>query len=462
MTQSSSTLPRKPDARDAASGATAKFLTLFADLSRQAADAQDISKFVRQAARRTAKELHVDYFSGLVHGGMRSESVVKVERTYGGIVGQVDLLLEDQGTMLGRAMASGETSVVCNRAHAEPFLDDPLLKLPIESAIVCPLISTDRCHGAIGLFHARAVQFTSQQLMVAEAVAHLLGSVAARGWAETALRRKEELVSALTNSMVSIMLVVLPDGTIVDSNRALAEISGFQAAQLKGRSLWSALLLPEELELVKKSFRKLDGGTGCERLETYLLTNRGERRRIAWSFSRSACDGQPALVGTGVDITDRCVAVDRAARAEAAADEAKRALGELKSRIRDGEANMNEAARKNHRLPRGIDLDRRSRARREYPYIQLIAPLPADRVPQEAEFRETRCHDISSRGFSFLSVSVPQYDEVVVAFGTRQSAVYLTADIRHATPTEIDGRQMYIVGCRYTGRIAAENSRNPQ
>ena len=75
-------------------------------------------------------------------------------------------------------------------------------------------------------------------------------------------------------------------------------------------------------------------------------------------------------------------------------------------------------------------------------------------MPDDTQFNEWMCYDISSRGFSFLAPNQPDYHKIVVAFGTPPSLVYLTAEVRHATRREENGRTQYIVGCRYTGRVS--------
>ena len=103
-------------------------------------------------------------------------------------------------------------------------------------------------------------------------------------------------------------------------------------------------------------------------------------------------------------------------------------------------------------LPPGVFGDRRSRPRRAYPYVQLIAPIVDDELPPIHEFREVQCRDIGAGGFSFFSPKVPKELNFVVAFGAGDSLTYLTARQIHLTPTSRSGQSAYIVGCRYTGR----------
>ena len=216
-------------------------------------------------------------------------------------------------------------------------------------------------------------------------------------------------------------------------------------------------MVAEDLPYVKQAFARLHNASSTEQFESFVLTKEGERRRMSWSVSSLAGDqlSEPAMVCTGIDITERCVAIERAVRAEAATANARQMVSDLQQRMESGEKEMNSSASA-RRLPSGVEYDRRSRARRDYPYFQLIAPLRGTTTPSHESFMEMKCHDISSRGFAYLTGMKPDYDKVVVAFGTRPNVVYLTADVRHATAKENTNPPQYVVGCRYTGRVRGE------
>ena len=99
-----------------------------------------------------------------------------------------------------------------------------------------------------------------------------------------------------------------------------------------------------------------------------------------------------------------------------------------------------------------MNQDRRRNDRRPFPYKQCLAPIVSGQLPEPDMFREVRCHNLSSKGFSFQSADIPDYQQLLVAFGKQGSLIYLTASIVHVTPTTEDGADCYLVGCRYTGR----------
>jgi hypothetical protein len=85
--------------------------------------------------------------------------------------------------------------------------------------------------------------------------------------------------------------------------------------------------------------------------------------------------------------------------------------------------------------------------------VQSIAPCIEGKLPDRSHLREVRCHDISSKGFSFLLASKPDFNELVAAFGSEQSQIFLRARVVHSTPLRHHGRNVLLVGCEYTGRV---------
>jgi hypothetical protein len=68
-------------------------------------------------------------------------------------------------------------------------------------------------------------------------------------------------------------------------------------------------------------------------------------------------------------------------------------------------------------------------------------------------FQQVLCHDISSGGFSFILPHPPEFDSIVVALGMPPNVTYLSGQIVHSRATNPDGQSLYIVGCRFLGRV---------
>jgi hypothetical protein len=121
--------------------------------------------------------------------------------------------------------------------------------------------------------------------------------------------------------------------------------------------------------------------------------------------------------------------------------------------------------------------DRRRRHRHRFQSIQRIALPRGPGVPDEADFIEVQCHDLTREGFSFLLPSRPTFEWIVTAFGVPPEVIYVLAKvsrsvdvlvsasssvqtiIRHhdrAAPrgaSEPTGKPMVLVGCRFIERL---------
>lgn len=120
--------------------------------------------------------------------------------------------------------------------------------------------------------------------------------------------------------------------------------------------------------------------------------------------------------------------------------------------------------------------ERRKNQREPFPSLQRIAIRRGTDMPDESEFFEVRCHDLTRNGFSFLLPSEPQFDAIVAAFGAAPNTIYVAARIvrcvtvlAHATgefrPIESSrpktdrrvrdrsAEPMFLVGCHFIARL---------
>ncbi|MBP86259.1 MAG: hypothetical protein CMJ64_06030 [Planctomycetaceae bacterium] len=219
----------------------------------------------------------------------------------------------------------------------------------------------------------------------------LLGPAIAHQHAEQALADQAQFLNSTIDSLDSVFLQIDPDGSIVRTNDACREASGFTFEELRYRSFSGAFLLPEETVVVHDALGRVrDGETGV-RCETFLLTKQGDRRRIAWSLSRSPGNrNQGSAIITGIDITDQCNVLAR--------------LDELGASIREyDEKQETQGPTDPIQVPEhyGAAADsppkaeHRSHRRRAYPYIQAIGLCRDGELPELLQFHEVRCRDIS-------------------------------------------------------------------
>jgi len=99
--------------------------------------------------------------------------------------------------------------------------------------------------------------------------------------------------------------------------------------------------------------------------------------------------------------------------------------------------------------------DRRTNDRRPYECLQLVAPYDGVSLPGQEAFRQERCNDLSSTGFSFISTRRPATSKVVVALG-QVPFLFFVAEIVHVHDVASDFGDEFFVGCHFLHRVAQE------
>jgi PAS domain S-box-containing protein len=136
---------------------------------------------------------------------------------------------------------------------------------------------------------------------------------------ERALQKDRNFISAILDAAGDLLVVVLdPQGRIVQFNRVCQELTGYSMEEVRGRRVWDFLLVPEEIEMVGAVFSQATGGSPVN-YENYWVTKNGERRLISWRNSTvTGEDGAlEFVIGTGIDQTDRAEAQNQAVESAA-------------------------------------------------------------------------------------------------------------------------------------------------
>ena len=240
---------------------------------------------------------------------------------------------------------------------------------------------------------------------------------------------------------------------ITETNRACEDVTGFPSRELRGRHVWSVLSTPKQTDQFQQVLEKLKKRPVSLEYESCLLTKHSQRRHISWACS-PMLDGQDnlsSIIMTGIDVTARIAAEQRASQAERNVEEMR--LANKKPTADEGLSGKVEAQLQNvfEQMPTGDKADRRKRPRRSYPYVQRIAPIIDGKLPHKDALVETECNDISAGGLSFYSPTPPQSDSVVVALGSPPKFTHLIARIAHLGRVDHEGKAVYLIGCKYVG-----------
>ena len=251
-------------------------------------------------------------------------------------------------------------------------------------------------------------------------------------------------VEAIFGALESVIVVLGPDGRIRSMNRFGESMSGFSATEILGRTFASVFFAPEEVGLLRTALTRLQRGESPISFESSLVAKSGDRLAVRWSCSvppRMALHESP-MIFTGIQVPNAVEESDAVAtRSSESSDLVIPSLSTSRALTNQNRDEEDFAG-----------TNRRGAVRRPYAYYQRIAPVRDEQLPKLSHFYEALCHNISSKGFAFYAPGIPDYEELVVALGTGDRAIYLRALIMHTTLMSHDAFT-YLVGCAYSGRV---------
>jgi PAS domain S-box-containing protein len=147
----------------------------------------------------------------------------------------------------------------------------------------------------------------------------------------------------------ALVVVLEPDGRIVYWNHHCSELTGYSLEEVRGRSLWNVLLVPEEVAPVRAAFATLLTSERPSTCANQWVAKTGQRRWIAWSntLTTHPDGGVQYVVKTGIDRTESAQASDAVVASRTVLDDLREANEHLvRATIRAQEmAEEAEAAR---------------------------------------------------------------------------------------------------------------------
>jgi len=367
---------------------------------------------------------------------------------------------DDPQSLIGRVITTGHPLAVTDLAADSQIRDPKLLAAAARGLILCPLRFFNQPFGALGVLTTKPREFRQQETLLVEVAAHFITTNIAHHRAEQALTAERESSEILLATLDALAVQVTPAGRLVRLNATAERITGFSSAEIRDRSIFSALLVADEVSLFEGALATLTKGGPTQKIEGWVLTKLGDRRRIAWTCAPHAAAGaKPTILCTGIDVTSLRTANEELTVARAAAASFHRQAeqhAQQLERIRSEVAWVESTPWSDGGPPAFMQIgdsgrnERRKAERRPYPYVQLMAPVSGHQAPTQDAFEKILCHDISSGGFSYFAQKPPRTKQVVAAFGVPGALTYLAAEIVHCR--HVVDKQMYLVGCRYVGR----------
>lgn len=144
--------------------------------------------------------------------------------------------------------------------------------------------------------------------------------VTAERAAMTNLASSRDFTEALLDTAGALVVVIDSAGAILRFNKTCEATTGYAASEVVGRNVVETFVPVDGRDEANRFLTDLSSGGeaySSGSVESDWLTSGGERRRISWTYSTlTSGDGAFAIIGAGVDITERRLLASRVAQAD--------------------------------------------------------------------------------------------------------------------------------------------------
>ena len=163
-----------------------------------------------------------------------------------------------------------------------------------------------RPDGTLGWMHSRAVPLFDDDGALVEWFG-AASDITDRVEAKQHLQWERDFIDRVLETVGALVAVIDLDGRIVRFNRECEVVSGYDAEEAEGQTVFELLIPVEEHEGIREAIERHRAGEDQVTHENHWITKEGEKRLIRWSNTvLRDDDGQvQKLIGTGIDITER-------------------------------------------------------------------------------------------------------------------------------------------------------------
>ena len=330
-------------------------------------------------------------------------------------------------TPAGFALRDQQVVTFADLVEDDQFQDAQLAESRIATGLVAPVPA--KISAAFGALNVKRCEISEEDVDFSLTLASLVAPALSQFRAAKLLEQQQQFISRAFDSMQSLVLLLDDQGHILQINRTGTQLTGYSERDVVGRTIYGALLIPEDCERMNDALEQVWTQDDPVELDTFVLDHRADRRQFSWTLVGVHASGQRNTVFAS--------AIDRSKEFEL--------LRQTDIRTQADTATREQPRQK-------TNSERRLELRRAYPTLQCIAPYDGQSIPELNRFQEVRCRDISSHGFSFFFDENPKFKQLVVVFGGGSSRILLIAEVRHISEFQRHGRTEYLVGCRYLGR----------
>jgi PAS domain S-box-containing protein len=379
----------------------------------------------------------------------------------------------DIASMAAFALRSGSAAVSADLGAEHRFRDVFLRSFGIVGALNIPLHVNGKPFGVLAVYTTSRREFSADDITFAETISHLLSTSVARIKVEEKLEEASQMQSSLLGMVDSMVMTLDIDGRVVDMNRACEELTRFQLKDVRNRPFWSAMVSPDDADLVKLIFQSSRGSQIPSEFEGEVVTRDGKRRRVSWSLKVLSTGEVQSILMTGRDHTAQDEIEAELRRVKSLAAETSNTLNQLSEQCDNQQPSGEPPIGTNEEsnggaapalfVPEEEDApsgaDQRRSPRRAYRYRQRIAPLTDERFPAPGGFFEVEFWDISACGFSFFMEQLPKFEMLMAALGRAPSLTHFTARVMRVARMTQGDTTRYLVGCDFVDRVNLPKTR---
>ena len=199
---------------------------------------------------------------------------------------------------------------------------DDIWQEGIKSVAIIPIRSQDAIIGSLNIASRACDAIPDYCRGVLESIASRIGATFSRIQTEEALRESESKFKDLAEKS-HVGVYMLQDGLFKYVNAEFANILGYRIDEMIDRIGPPGVIFPEDLPVVEENIRRrIAGELKSLRYDFRIVTKDGKTRHAEVYSSQTFYQGQPAIIGTLLDITDRRAAEEELRRLSFAIEQA--------------------------------------------------------------------------------------------------------------------------------------------
>jgi diguanylate cyclase (GGDEF)-like protein/PAS domain S-box-containing protein len=194
------------------------------------------------------------------------------------------------------------TPEIFNRLVASGEVDP--IEIPLAGWLGTPLSDGHSAFGALVLkTYPNGPRLGARERELLEVASHHLGQAVARLRAVEALRDSEERFRTLAEN-APCAIFILQGEQVRFANEAAREITGYSSADFEQIGLW-AVVHPDDRQGIRQRATAISGPSAPSRFELRIVHKSGQARWLDFSASFLTYRGRPAIMGVGLDVTER-------------------------------------------------------------------------------------------------------------------------------------------------------------